>query len=321
MPPLISLASGKKVQQIYTNFAILFGGTAGTINYPSVTATTTRYLFTTDAATLDRPPALSSARVGVHAVSTALKALVFGGAAWISNGYIGTYETYNFSTGTKGATANMLSVRGLGAGSSDGSALSMLFGGSTAFAQVNTVEQYDFATVTGVANAATISAARAYDSAASNSSNSFVFNTDSASIVENWMFAAGGTKGVNASSMKSPARFSTAAASNGVDKAFVFGGYVGPYVNSNVVEQYLFATPGTKGASALVTSSTTAARAGMSAAGNSTKAFLFGGYIGSNNACQTIVETWSFAGAGSMGVLAAALSSASAYASACSDHQ
>jgi hypothetical protein len=118
--------------------------------------------------------------------------------------------------------------------------------------------------------------------------------------IEMFAFAGGGTKGANPAA--SNWRRRRVASAGNLSVAFIFGGdgslagTTTPSPDLDVVEQWTFASLGTRGVDPIPLSSV---RAGLSAASNSQKAFVFGG--GGSHTSVSIVEEYIFATPGTKG--------------------
>jgi hypothetical protein len=327
MPPLVTVNRSKPKPLPYVNIALLFGGVSGDAANVFPTTAVSRYLFATLAPTAVAPMALPGNRWIAAAVSNTVFAMALGGYG--AGGYSASADVYTFaSPGTRGSKVSALAVaRAYISSASDGSGSAFVFGGYGS-AMLDSVELVNMATQTGAVIGAKLSSPAWQTAAAANSSVAFVFGVDSATfrIVDQFQFASTANRGVVPVSLVAPGKTEACAASDGQNHALIFGGLTSSRdQNGNLnqptatVEHYMFAANGSMGTAA---ASLSASRYRSTAAGNSSKALVFGGRNTNGGTTVANVEVYLFSAPGATnGTPASFLTATNADGCSATDHQ
>jgi hypothetical protein len=228
-----------------------------------------------------------------------------------SSAVVDTYQFANLST--RGAAAANLSAGRYNFRAAGNNTNAFTFGGWTN-TTVSTVENYLFATPTtkGTTPSA-LSGIRHGTAASSNNTNAFTYGgrtSSDSNAVENYVFATPTSKGTSPSTLSTARAHLRATGNNTV--AFVFGGSTGEgsaFVST--VEQYQYASPGTKGTTPSVLAQ---AKDGMGVGANATIALVMGGRTTSGGTNIATGEQYIFATPTTKGAAPANLASANASA-------
>lgn len=286
------------------------------------------YIFATPGTKGTSPAATATLnRLGSSAANQT-NAFLFGGYNATGGVRLTTVENYIFATpSSKGTAAAALAAINTGSTAASnrstrfllvpdqnyqGTDVAFVLGGYTTTA-TSTCEQYIFATGLKGTNPADLSSARYAIGTAANTTNMFTFagyndiSGTGSTTCENYIFATPGTKGTAPAATATAGLYTTTAASN-LTVAFVFGGWSTTTAHAvSAAEQYIFATPGSKGTAP---SSLSSAREGLIASGNASVAFVFGGWEESSGLPVTTIEQYIFATPGSKGSNPIALATA-----------
>jgi hypothetical protein len=201
--------------------------------------------------------------------------------------------------------------------------IALVFGGIRTGAIMDTLDEYSFASGLRRVTAGPhlMRTAREYCSSASSRTRAMVFGGDVTNtsaftgLVDYYDFATLSSV-AGAAALETDSGYMAAAGDNST-MALVFGGY-GPDILSRV-EQYFFASPGTKGTVPATPGpayphETSVGRQGPCAASNSSAAFVFGGYHAFS---YKNGDRYNFSSLGSLGAAPAALSTGRFDSGAC----
>jgi hypothetical protein len=298
-------AISNALQSTNAGVAFVFGGEDGVVATDYTTVE--QYIFATPATKGAMPISLAYGLAAASAASNATVAFIFCGQKDNVSGDF-NHQYIFASPGTRGATPVATATGKSKTCAASNATDAFLFGGHQgAGADLDTVENYIFAVPSSKgASPTSLTQPRTRASACGNSTMAFMFGGEfmtagampigATADCDIYLFTKPGTRGSGAAALNSARRL-TSAASNATN-AFVFGGgATASATYYTTVENYLYATPGTKGT---VPASLSSADRADSAASSATNAFTFG--------TASICENYQFNVPGTKGAAPANLS-------------